>query len=526
MRALFIDTRTPDETSSPLDGDSAATLFASMDVHRIATLAAALNEDPGRYDVVFVDIEAPSRSGTESPSVRDLSPLRKLRRWSERAAIVALVAPTDAEGAALALREGADQILVRAPHDGEVVQQALNDALDRRRMQRRDQEFFALARPGGDPSLRRAALTEFLQIIVDQALAHTRAEGAVLVFSRKTLRDRMALPPKDITAGGFAHLVDGSQIPLFELSALATGARRLDEVTSGLKGAELDQRWPAKSLLAVPVKYEDRVIAALFLGHREPGFFKEGQEEAAQALVSWATMACERVLLSLEKERALWTRKRILSVVSHDLRSPLGVLTMAHELMSQVTNEETRSDFQARARRAIDQMLRIIEGILDYAELTDGSLSLDISKKNLTPLFQGLCETWASEASRKQINLSYEVANDLAAVPLDLQQTQKALANIIQEIIKAGDIVSEIRLVAERMKDAAHLRVVVVCQGADADRQMRYFNQFSRMLDEEKSSVGLALAVSKGIFEAHGGSFALNHGDGAAIVFTGILPVR
>ena len=80
--------------------------------------------------------------------------------------------------------------------------------------------------------------------------------------------------------------------------------------------------------------------------------------------------------LTRQLNEALETRERILAVVSHDLRSPLGTVVMTAEMLREISDDPEVGRAADRLDRASGTMRRLVDDLLDYESMRAGKLSM------------------------------------------------------------------------------------------------------------------------------------------------------
>jgi signal transduction histidine kinase len=267
------------------------------------------------------------------------------------------------------------------------------------------------------------------------------------------------------------------------------------------------QRLNARSLMVVPLIVHDSVLGTLTLGStRTDRFYRHTDLALARELARSAGVALENARLYDEARRAIRARDEVLSVVSHDLRNPVGRVRMAAELLleaDQVT--EAGRGTVGVITRAADRMNRLIEDLLDVARIEQGRLSLTPGPVALATLLDHLDEAHETVARRAGVEWRVERPPTLPTLHLDADRVMQALDNLIGNAVKftpaSGTVRVEIRL------EAGLIRFGVLDTGAgmDAEQLAHAFDRFWQARPGDRRGAGLGLVIARGIAQAHGG---------------------
>ena len=129
----------------------------------------------------------------------------------------------------------------------------------------------------------------------------------------------------------------------------------------------------------------------------------------------------------------------ILSLVTHDLKSPMTAVLGALELLSfdDLSKKEKKECIKC-ARKASNNILKLIENILIMAKNEAGNLQIKLSKvDNLYEYLLDIKHTFKYEIKVKDINFEFNISKKLPTVYWDIEMIQyHVLNNIISNAIK------------------------------------------------------------------------------------------
>lgn len=222
---------------------------------------------------------------------------------------------------------------------------------------------------------------------------------------------------------------------------------------------------------------------------------------------------------------------RFVSVVAHDLKTPLTVFDGWLELLEEEgTNAAARARAVASMQSASTKMNRLITDLLAYSAAKDGET--DPTVIDVGALAYAVGEPLVELAEKRGAGCVQLVvtANDL--VHADRKQLEQVLDNIVGNAVKYADADRAARIeVSSRPADDPDWVVVEVADNgigipeAELDDIFTEFRRASNGMARASGS-GLGLAICRRIVEAHGGTISARSADGAGTVFTFTLPAE
>jgi signal transduction histidine kinase len=218
-------------------------------------------------------------------------------------------------------------------------------------------------------------------------------------------------------------------------------------------------------------------------------------------------------------------RNDLMSMLVHDLRSPLGNIISSLDILASTLPEAdaTQQSLLSIAGRATARMSRLVDSLLDLRRLEAGELSLNRAPTDLAALLAEALEQVQPVAEARRLALRLDVPDDLPLADLDLDMMRRVLANLLDNAVRYTPPQGAITLSARAEPDQVLVTVCDTGPGvAEADRQ-RIFDKFARAQREAApKGLGLGLAFCKLAVEAHGGRIWVESGaqPGAAFHFT------
>lgn len=217
---------------------------------------------------------------------------------------------------------------------------------------------------------------------------------------------------------------------------------------------------------------------------------------------------------------------QFLSMVSHELRQPLGVMVIALEIMADEARHLSPPEQRSRQMldRSVQSMQRLVTDLHDAARIGSGRFIVRPEPMDLVAVCQQVVQDQRVAGSSH--HLLAEAPEELWGI-WDRTRVQQLLTNLVSNAIKYSPDGGTVRVsVAAEGEDA---RVVVADQGVgiEAADLSRLFQPFVRLHENTRADgTGLGLYIAKAVVEAHGGRVEVQSAVGEGSTFTVILPIR
>ena len=225
-------------------------------------------------------------------------------------------------------------------------------------------------------------------------------------------------------------------------------------------------------------------------------------------------------LKELERLREEWA-----SVIAHDLRQPVGAISLTAESLLGPRNERLSVHERRaieRVRSASKRLARMIEDLLDFSRIEAKRLSVRPRDVDFSAIIDAVVE------SHRETNAIRLVGEPDLRVSVDPDRVHQVLDNLISNAVKYGRPNAEIRI--EWVDRGDRLEVVVTNQGAGipAEEMPHLFSRFGRTRGacaHRTPGIGLGLYISRGLVEAHGGRIWAESVPGESTSFHLTLPM-
>jgi PAS domain S-box-containing protein len=222
---------------------------------------------------------------------------------------------------------------------------------------------------------------------------------------------------------------------------------------------------------------------------------------------------------------AVRARDEVLAVVSHDLRNPVGTISAAAELLADVPlPPESRREHLEIIDRAADRINRLIQDLLDVAQIEAGQLSVWQERIEASGVLDEAIASARARAEDEGVTLSGTVDPDLPSVHADRDRILQVLSNLIVNALKFTPAGGEVTVTASGLEGGVLVSVRDNGPGIEPEMRDHLFDRFWKGHRSGGGGAGLGLAIVDGILAAHGAKVRVETEVGAGTCFSFVLP--
>jgi signal transduction histidine kinase len=229
-----------------------------------------------------------------------------------------------------------------------------------------------------------------------------------------------------------------------------------------------------------------------------------------------------------ELRRLSALRADFVSLVSHELRSPMSAVIGAAQTLQERWRELTpdqRSAFLALIADETNRLADLIGDVLDTSRIESGTFSYTFTDVDIDELVQDSVALAA--LGQDEVRVEAAVRRPLPRVRGDRERLKQVLTNLIDNAIKYSPAGGSVEVAASA--DDGIVRVDVRDEGPGIARedQQLIFEKFGRVSVSggAKSGTGLGLFIARSITEAHGGALRVRSSPSRGSTFTLELPL-
>jgi hypothetical protein len=210
-----------------------------------------------------------------------------------------------------------------------------------------------------------------------------------------------------------------------------------------------------------------------------------------------------------EAEAANRAKDRFLAVLGHELRTPLTPVLAGVELLEQKVN--ANGEFKGTIeiiRRNIELEARLIDDILDLTAIAKGKINLDIGAVDIHATVRGALEIFKTDIAHKNLRIHTNLAAPQYFAQADDSRLMQVFWNVITNAIKFTPKGGVIHIESANNDGKLIVRISDNGIGIEPEVLPRIFDSFEqgvRRVQAGHGGLGLGLAISRAIVEAHHG---------------------
>ncbi|WP_241660246.1 sensor histidine kinase [Propioniciclava tarda] len=222
------------------------------------------------------------------------------------------------------------------------------------------------------------------------------------------------------------------------------------------------------------------------------------------------------------------TRRRLLSDLAHELRTPIATLALYHEgLFDGIT--DLGVDTQTVLTSQTARLTRLADDIDDVSRAEEGRLSLERASCLVGDLLLRSAEAARGRYQDKGVDLTLDLGEtDGLSVNVDPNRIGQVLGNLLANSLRHTPPGGHVTISGRPQPQGAVITVADDGDGIPADQLTHVFERFYRgdtARSRESSGSGIGLTISKAIVDAHGGTIGVvSDGSGRGAVFNIVLP--
>jgi signal transduction histidine kinase/DNA-binding response OmpR family regulator len=314
------------------------------------------------------------------------------------------------------------------------------------------------------------------------------------------------------------------------------------EASTGYRLRDLLIREGVRSVLAVPLLREDRVIGALVIRRREAGEFPESAVTLLQTFAAQSVLAILNARLFREIRQkgeqlaaASKHKSQFLANMSHELRTPLNAIIGVSEMLLEDARDFAREDEVEpleRVLRAARHLLALINDILDLSKIEAGRIELQLESFPIAPLVEDVAQTLGTLAEKNGNRVTVDCPPGIGTMRADQMRLRQALLNLASNACKfteRGMVTVRVGRVSEQGRDWITFSVSDTGIGMTPEQMGRLFEDFVQAdasTTRKYGGTGLGLAISRRFCQAMGGDITVASEFGRGSTFTIRLPAE
>lgn len=225
-------------------------------------------------------------------------------------------------------------------------------------------------------------------------------------------------------------------------------------------------------------------------------------------------------------------RENLSSMIVHDLRNPLAVISLSAEMILSMSQDPIADRMAERIMMHATQLQGLIDDMLTTARMESGSLAIEPEEHNFALVVREAVKRSRPVAERYKVGIEYDLEMGQLPLPFDIKLIERVLDNLISNAIKFSPPKSTVRVHADRVTvdQRLFLRCEVLDEGAGVppeDRE-RVFERFGvgKIASQNGNQIGLGLSFCKMVIDAHKGAIFIKENEPTGAIFTFLLPIQ
>lgn len=234
-------------------------------------------------------------------------------------------------------------------------------------------------------------------------------------------------------------------------------------------------------------------------------------------------------LSEIELRQLNLDKDRFISILGHDLKSPLTMILGLSELLSKNVHTYEAAELKpilAEINQSTQITYDLLEDLLTWAKAQSGKISFNPQKLAFKDICENIVEILGPNASTKSIKVNIRSAEVLTLVG-DVAMLRTILRNLLSNAIKFTKKGGEIQIKAEENPENISISVSDNGVGIAARNLTKLFNiseYHSTKGTAEEKGTGLGLLLCKEFVEKHGGNIWVESEEGKGSIFTFTIP--
>ena len=245
-----------------------------------------------------------------------------------------------------------------------------------------------------------------------------------------------------------------------------------------------------------------------------------------------ASLSDHRILIVADDQTAArrldQMRRDFVANVSHELKTPVGALSLLAETVSDASDDaEAVRRFSGQMRREARRLAVLVKEIIDLSRLQEPDALVDTELVSVDEVVEEACDRVRVEAEARRIAILTGGQRGLYVVG-DADLLATAVRNLLDNALRHSSPLTSVAVAIGREADNVTIAVVDQGEGIHPEEQRRVFERFYRgdpSRGRKTGGSGLGLSIVKHVAADHGGEVEVWSKPGAGSTFTLTLPM-
>ncbi|BDR78756.1 two-component sensor histidine kinase [Clostridium tetani] len=224
--------------------------------------------------------------------------------------------------------------------------------------------------------------------------------------------------------------------------------------------------------------------------------------------------------LSIEREKEFLIN--LLSDISHQLKTPISSLIIYNDiLLNRTIDEDKRREFLENSSKQLNRIEWLIKSLLKLAKLDAGAIKFEKINSDINKTVKEAIEALRAKAKYEKVDLRFHSKNSNIIMEHDSNWVSEAIINLTKNSLEHTKEGGLVEIITE--KTSIFTRIIVKDNGEGIYKEEipHIFDRFFKgRRNKNVESVGIGLALSKSIIEAHDGMIEVASKVGFGTTFT------
>ncbi len=229
-----------------------------------------------------------------------------------------------------------------------------------------------------------------------------------------------------------------------------------------------------------------------------------------------------------ERKRRERFQREILSTTTHDLKGPLGAISVSCDVLLESPSADERSHaLLERISTAASGAIHLIEECLSMRRIEEGAFVMHPVLNEMAPVIERVVESFALTAKTRSVALSVEWEERYVMGCIDPLGCERVISNLLSNAIKFSQKGGEVVLRIARRAGGVVITVRDKGSGMEPSEAQGLFHRYARLSSHSRvAGSGLGLFIVKCIVSAHGGAIDVTSAVGKGTTFDVFFPDR
>lgn len=275
---------------------------------------------------------------------------------------------------------------------------------------------------------------------------------------------------------------------------------------------------------------------------KEQGEFFEGsiQDITERKQTEAKVKEQQKLLFKSEKEKrealekALIMKDEFISLISHELKTPLNVIYSAIQLIECIYFDKIPGRVQelvGNIKQNTFRQLRLANNLLDITRMNSQEIKLNMKNIDIVFLSKVITQSVELYVNQKNIKISFKSNVESKIISIDEEKYERIILNILSNAIKFTKNGGEITVIfnENRKSNLVEIKVTDTGIGIPKDKQELIFERFGQVdsnLSRQAEGTGIGLSLVKSLVNVLEGTIEVESEVGMGSTFIITLPVK